>query len=129
MNQTIENYFDLVETALIESAVIQSFRVLRREVSLSDGKLRLKAQLVDDSLIEMFAYVIEQEQQASVQKYSFHWQAQNGDLICRWDNAPHYLHLRSAPHHRHNADGTVSEVYGVSDFLMVLKIIQDTILI
>ncbi len=41
--------------------------------------------------------------------YSFHWQENNDRLLLRWDNAPHFPLLSTFPHHRHNADGTVSE--------------------
>ena len=34
-------------------------------------------------------------------KYSYHWQTKTGKLICRWDNAPHYFHLKTFPHHKH----------------------------
>lgn len=34
-------------------------------------------------------------------KYSYHWQTKTGKLICRWDNAPHYPHLTTFPHHKH----------------------------
>ncbi|WP_457613933.1 toxin-antitoxin system TumE family protein [Methanocaldococcus sp.] len=33
--------------------------------------------------------------------YSFHWQDKNGDLIVRWDNAPHYRNIKTFPHYKH----------------------------
>lgn len=128
MNQTIEQYFNQVESLLIESHAIQSFYVLRREESFSDGKLRIKTVLVDGSLLEMFEYVAEQNSKVIVQKYSFHWQASDGTLISRWDNAPHYMDLSNAPHHQHQANGTVSAMEDLPDFLFVLKMIEDKIL-
>ncbi len=38
------------------------------------------------------------------QKYSYHWQETNGDLIIRWDNKPHWRELRTFPHHKHIGD-------------------------
>jgi hypothetical protein len=38
------------------------------------------------------------------QKYSYHWQKENGDVIIRWDNAPHYKGLKTFPHHRHEGN-------------------------
>ena len=37
--------------------------------------------------------------------YSFHWQDKNGDLIIRWDNAPHYKNIKTFPHHKHTKNG------------------------
>ena len=34
-------------------------------------------------------------------KYSYHWQDSEGNLILRWDNAPHHPHLDTSPHHVH----------------------------
>ena len=34
-------------------------------------------------------------------KYSFHWQAHNGNLISRWDNSPHHKEITTFPHHCH----------------------------
>ena len=37
-------------------------------------------------------------------KYSFQWQDFEHQLILRWDNAPHYLHLSSFPFHMHTPE-------------------------
>jgi hypothetical protein len=37
-------------------------------------------------------------------KYSFHWQKKSGEMISRWDNAPHHTHISTFPHHRHLLD-------------------------
>jgi hypothetical protein len=76
----------------------------------------------------MFEYDVVQNRQISIQKYSFHWQTSDGTLISRWDNAPHHLSLPNAPHHRHNADGSVSAVKNFPDFLSVLALVEDKIL-
>jgi hypothetical protein len=34
-------------------------------------------------------------------KYAFHWQDQDQNLICRWDNTEHYPHLATFPFHVH----------------------------
>ncbi|WP_369750793.1 DUF6516 family protein [Methanocaldococcus sp. FS406-22] len=34
-----------------------------------------------------------------------HWQDKNGDLIIRWDNAPHYKNIKTFPHHKHTKNG------------------------
>jgi hypothetical protein len=46
---------------------------------------------------------------SSKRAYSFHWQDAENRCILRWDNAPHFPRLATFPHHRHNADDTVSE--------------------
>ena len=34
-------------------------------------------------------------------KYVYHWQEKNEELICRWDNAPHWPDIKTYPHHKH----------------------------
>ncbi|MHA1731907.1 MAG: toxin-antitoxin system TumE family protein [Promethearchaeota archaeon] len=33
--------------------------------------------------------------------YSYHWQSPEGEMIRRWDNAPHHQEISSSPHHVH----------------------------
>jgi len=104
MNTEIVRYFDDVEARLIASPAIASYQVLKREVALSDGKLRIKASLSDGGTAGLFEYVTEASGQITTQKYSFHWQDAQGKLVSRWDNAPHQRELPNAPHHLHTAD-------------------------
>lgn len=39
--------------------------------------------------------------------YSFHWQNTDGELIVRWDNAPHHKEIETFPHHKHIGDKIV----------------------
>lgn len=39
-------------------------------------------------------------------KYAYHWENENGELICRWDNAPHWPKISTYPHHKHINKGT-----------------------
>ncbi len=43
MNPVIEQYFDRIETRLLQSPTIVAYQIIRREVALADGKMRLKA--------------------------------------------------------------------------------------
>jgi len=104
MNGHIRRHFDLIEARLIESPAVLSFQIIRREISLNDGKLRVKAALSDGGVFECFLYVSETGKQISLEKYSLHWQDRRGNLVRRMDNAPHFADLPCAPHHEHIAD-------------------------
>jgi len=120
MNPVIGEHFDAIEARLLQSPVVVSYRILRREIALVDGKLRIQATLSDKSIIELFEYVVEVNAQVRLVKYSFHWQDAQSKLRRRWDNAPHHLELTSAPHHVHNPDGTVQSVEEVPDIFQVI---------
>ena len=59
--------------------------------------LRIRAILKDSSVLH-----ITELHTSDFQKYSYHWQKSNGDMLLRWDNAPHYKELKTFPHHRHD---------------------------
>jgi hypothetical protein len=58
--------------------------------------LRVRAEIIDGSLLYVreafFPYA---------SKYSYHWQTRTGELLLRWDNAPHHPELSTQPHHKH----------------------------
>lgn len=35
------------------------------------------------------------------QRYGYQWLTANNELIIRWDNAEHYEHILTYPHHQH----------------------------
>ena len=47
---------------------------------------------------------------SNMQKYSYHWQDQKGNLKIRWDNSPHWSNIETFPHHKHLKDKIVSSV-------------------
>ncbi len=128
MNPLIEQHFDALELRLLQSPAIQAYQITRREISLTDGKLRLKAALRNDGILELFEYVAINNGKVTLEKYSFHWQDAQGKLVRRWDNAPHFPHLPHAPDHVHQADGTVAGVSTVPSMLTVLEEIEEAIL-
>jgi len=125
MNLSIAAYFDNIESLLISSGVVRSFRIVRRQVSATDGKIRIRLTFVDHSEAEIFEYVVESGGQLFLQKYSFHWQDALGSLIRRWDNAPHLSHLPGEPHHVHQADGSVEGMSSVPDTAFIIAFIEE----
>ena len=124
MNLFIQQHFDTIEVRLIESPVITSYRILRREIGPSDGKIRIKAILCNEGALELFEYVAESDANVQLLKYSFHWQSADGALKRRWDNAPHYPELPDAPHHVHCESEVVQEITDVPDVFSVIEEIE-----
>ena len=124
MNLLIEEFFDSVEVCLIESPAVSSYTLVRREISPVDGKLRIKAELDDGSLLEFFLYVKKTGGQVRQSKYSFHWQSTQGRMIKRWDNAPHHPGLDNAPHHTHIGADIVEGSRCIPDIFFVIKQIE-----
>lgn len=43
-------------------------------------------------------------------KYSYHWQSVDGQLLIRWDNAPHHPEIATHPNHKHAGEEIVQSV-------------------
>jgi hypothetical protein len=127
MNPIIEEYFAAIEVKLLQSPIIVTYQIVRRDIAPADGKLRVKAVLGDGGIAELFEYVSESDGEIQLLKYSFHWQDGQGNLRKRWDNAPHYPHLPHAPHHMHQEDGTVQEVSEVPSIVSIIQAIEDAV--
>jgi hypothetical protein len=127
MNLIIANYFDEIEMRLIESPVVASYKQIRREVTPTDGKLRIRATLIDGGPFELFEYVTEEKGRIDLRKYSFHWQDADSKLIRRWDNVKHHTDLPNAPHHLHVKEGPPQPVFDVPNAMAVLTIIEEQV--
>jgi hypothetical protein len=128
MNRLIHDYFDAIEARLIASPIVATFDVIRREITPTDGKIRIRATLTDGGLLELFEYVAEDQGQLNLQKYSFHWQDAKGELAQRWDNVNHHPDLPNAPHHVHQADGSVQSVLDVPGTIGLLDEVENKFL-
>jgi len=92
---------------LENSQIVQQFSVLDYKVFTGGLYIKLKAILKGGSVLHIKEY-----SDSESRKYSYNWQAPDGKLILRWDNSPHYKHLKTFPHHKH-VDGGISESYSI----------------
>ncbi len=61
--------------------------------------LQMTAVLRDGSRLEIHDYLFAD----GGRKYAYQWMEINGELRRRWDNAPHWSDIATAPHHVHVA--------------------------
>ena len=54
--------------------------------------------------------LVEEIVQLRKEEYVYHYQAEDGSLIFRYDNVPHYPHLSTHPHHKHIGVGAAERV-------------------
>ena len=88
-------YQGLVELAKKEFGAIVTRAFFIGGTSINPNKLRLK--LIDNSFIDIWL--------SNDGDYAYHWeQRRQSGRIYRWDNAPHYPHITTFPHHFHNGD-------------------------
>jgi len=86
-------------SALRQSAIVLDIEVLELIDEDSVKLIRIKAVLKENCLL----YITELHTK-DYQKYSYHCQKNDGDLIVRWDNKPHWKDMTTYPHHKHEND-------------------------
>jgi hypothetical protein len=93
------------ERALLASPVVARFTVLKRRIIERAGFMRVRAELTNGGLLEFSEFWnTEDNDETTLRKYTYHWQTAGGQLMRRWDNAPHHPELPHAPHHVHPGD-------------------------
>ncbi|WP_258084604.1 toxin-antitoxin system TumE family protein [Thermococcus thermotolerans] len=104
---------------LDNSPVVRDYEVLDYKEGEGFYFLKIKAGLRDGSVLYIREFVSEDEY-----NYSFQWQ-RGGELIIRWDNAPHHRRLETFPHHKHVSSKDNIQPSREVSLEDILKIIED----
>lgn len=99
---TTARYFERLKMMLLQLEFVEEV-IVREELITDDfGYLRLRFTLSNGDIVELFEYVVKDQNAIRTVNYSFHLQDANAVLLKRWDNAPHHPELESFPHHLHH---------------------------
>ena len=77
--------------------LFRTWAILRYEREGDAYLLQMTAVLNDDSRLQLRDYVFAD----GSRKYAYHWMEPDGFLRRQWDNAPHWPHIATTPHHMH----------------------------
>ncbi len=102
---------------LIQEVEVERFRVVG-----ASYELRAVLVLKDGSRLFVKDYVFLD----GTRKYAYHWQDSTGQLISRWDNAPHWKEVKTFPHHRHVERESQVEFSPVRTLEDVLKFVRES---
>jgi len=103
------------------ASLFKSWRVTCYEQEGEAYLLQLSALLQDDSCLEMRDYLFAD----GSRKYAYQWMEADGTLRRRWDNAPHWSDVATAPHHVHLPGQETPEASIVTNLEDLLHFIQD----
>jgi len=90
--------YDII-SALRQSGIVLDIEILELIDEDSIKLIKIKAVLKGNCLL----YITELHTR-DYQKYSYHCQKNNGDLIVRWDNKSHWKDMATYPYHKHEND-------------------------
>ena len=85
--------------SLEKSPVVSDFEVLEFRTWEDGFYFKIKIFIQDGSLLFAREFYDQNERH-----YSYHWQASEGNLLIRWDDAPHHRHISTFPYHKHLGD-------------------------
>jgi hypothetical protein len=115
----ISAYFREVARRLEETTIIVDRKIDYKEFSSEEGMIRGTLLFITGYVLEFMEYVQKDERL----KYRFHLMDAEGNLIFRYDNAPHYR-LSTFPHHKHLPKGvTESREQGLLDVLREIELL------
>lgn len=97
----IEDYFTEIESMLIASPIVSSFKSSKEKISEDRGWIKGSVLFTNGTQMHLFEYV-KIDDSPCIVKYKYHLQRKDGKLIKRWDNAPHHKELfETYPNHIH----------------------------
>ena len=124
MSDPVKERLDSLRARLILSAAVVSFQYHQEETVGDVGYFRVRCTLIDGSELQLIVRFRNVADVLAVEKYSFHWQRNDGTLICRWDNAPHHCDVTTFPHHLHEGATGGAEALAPVDAFVVLGEIE-----
>jgi len=108
MNPVIKARFGEYQQLLIENPAVERYFVIKFNITAIDGRMRVRAHLIDGGLLEFAEYIrLDSDGQIVTYTYSFHWQDAQNQLQKRWDNVTHHPELDFAPDHIHFNDESI----------------------
>jgi len=84
-----------------------------------EGSTEARLRFPDGSLLEVREVVVATGSRIEKLSYSYHYQDAAGNLIFRYDNAPHHREVPTFPHHKHTPEGVFSTK--VPDLVEILR--------
>jgi len=104
----INTFTEHIDKAISSSTIVLSSNIQKH--FSPDGKtLYLKGSLIflDSSVLEIALFVIETHDALTIEKYRFHYMKPHGQMLFRYDNAPHHPEITSHPHHKHISENVI----------------------
>jgi hypothetical protein len=102
-------------------SLFKSWRVTWYEQEGDAYALHISGPLQDESRLEIRDYVFP----GGSRRYAYQWMDAAGAFRRRWDNAPYWPTLATAPHHVHVADQAMPEASTVTNIEDLLRWLQE----
>ena len=121
----ITEYFQRIESRITECIHVVESSITKDQRSQHIGIIEGKLLFTDGSSLRFIQFV-DVKGSMEIYKYTYHYQDRRGNLIFRYDMAPHHQEISTFPHHKHIHSNRVIDS-PVPTLAQVLDEIDDTI--
>lgn len=97
----LKRYLHRLYDTIISRGYVEIERLDFDELPGRQGIIEGRLKFYDGSLLDFDEVVLLQSEQLVKLRYAYHYQSASGDIIFRYDNAPHYPNIITYPHHKH----------------------------
>ncbi len=104
----LRDYLAQVQQAISTFPGIQVEEYWEQLLTVTRANLRIRLHLADNSLLEISEALAVEGGRLTWLSYRYHWQDATGNLILRYDNAPHHPEVGTFPHHKHLRETVVA---------------------
>ena len=121
----IKRYLHRLYDTIISRGYVEIEHLSFDELPGRQGIIQGRLKFHDGSLLDFDEVILLRREQLVKLRYAYHYQNEAGELIFRYDNAPHYPNIVTYPHHKHV--GFVVEPTQVPDLSEILREIEELI--
>lgn len=107
------DYYLGLQAAIHTAPHVLSSDVRFEEIDVDECYVRGVLALTGDFELHVAEYVVTAPD-VQRPKYRYHLQTSSGELVSRWDNAPHHPTVPTFPDHRHGDQGQVHATFPTS---------------
>ena len=104
----LRDYLAQIQQAISTFPGIQVEEYWEQLLTATRANLRIRLHLADNSLLEISEALAVEGGRLTWLSYRYHWQAATGNLILRYDDAPHHPEVETFPHHKHLRETVVA---------------------
>lgn len=98
----MQRFVENIEKTIASTPSVLSSSI-QKQFGPDNETVYLKGNLlfIDSSVFEIAIFANKVQDTVSIDKYRFHYMDKQGQMIFRYDNAPHHREITSFPHHKH----------------------------
>ena len=107
-NPVIQKFVAEIEKTIDSSSIVLLSNI-QKYFGPGEETVYLKGQItiIDSSTLEISIFATESSEKLSIDKYRLHYMNNAGQMLFRYDNAPHHPEIDTYPHHKHTSDKIV----------------------